>query len=130
MLLEIGADDVPVLQVFNKIDLLENFSPRVERNEQGEPVRVWVSAVTGAGVPELFDAIVERLAEDVIHQFVLLGPADGKLRALLHQAGSVLTEQQRDNGDAVIEVRLQSRDWFQLLSRAGVSADAVRLDHG
>ncbi|WP_166264233.1 ribosome rescue GTPase HflX [Marinobacter caseinilyticus] len=130
VLLEIGADEVPVLQVFNKIDLLDNFEPRVERNELGEPVRVWVSAVTGAGIPALFDAVVERLAEDVIHQFVLLGPGDGKLRALLHQAGSVLAEEQRENGDAVIEVRLQSRDWFQLLSRAGIKPDAIRLDQG
>lgn len=129
VLLEIGADEVPVLQVFNKIDLLEDFTPRVERNEQGMPVRVWVSAVTGAGIPELFDAVVERLAEDVVHQFVLLGPKDGKIRALLHQSGSVLSEEHRDNGDSVLEVRLQSRDWFQLLSRAGVRSDEIRYDH-
>ncbi|WP_152207705.1 ribosome rescue GTPase HflX [Marinobacter changyiensis] len=129
VLLEIGAEEVPVLQVFNKIDLLTDFKPRVERNEEGVPVRVWVSAVTGAGIPELFDAIVERLAEDVIHQFVVLGPADAKLRALLHQSGSVLSEQQHDTGDTVVEVRIQSRDWFQLLSRAGVKADSIRFDH-
>lgn len=129
VLLEIGAHEVPVLQVFNKIDLLTDFKPRVERNEEGVPVRVWVSAVTGAGIPELFDAIVERLAEDVIHQFVILGPADAKLRALLHQSGSVLSEQQHDTGDTVVEVRIQSRDWFQLLSRAGIKADSIRLDH-
>lgn len=129
VLLEIGAQEVPVLQVFNKIDLLTDFKPRVERNEEGVPVRVWVSAVTGAGIPELFDAIVERLAEDVIHQFVVLGPADAKLRALLHQSGSVLSEQQHDTGDTVVEVRIQSRDWFQLLSRAGVKADSIRFDH-
>jgi len=128
VLLEIGAEEVPVLQVFNKIDLLTDFKPRVERNEEGEPVRVWVSAVTGAGIPELFDAVVERLAEDVIHQFVVLGPADGKLRALLHQSGSVLSEQQHDTGDTVVEVRIQSRDWYQLLSRAGVNAESIRLD--
>ncbi|WP_404363921.1 ribosome rescue GTPase HflX [Marinobacter sp.] len=127
---EIGADEVPVLQVFNKIDLLENFTPRVERNEQGEPVRAWVSAVTGAGIPELFDAIVERLAEDVIHRFVVLGPADGKLRALLHQSGYVLSETHRESGDSVLEVRLQNRDWLQLLSRAGVLPEDIRYDAG
>ncbi|MEC7378123.1 MAG: ribosome rescue GTPase HflX, partial [Pseudomonadota bacterium] len=128
VLAEIGADGIPVLQVFNKIDLLENFTPRVERNEDGIPVRVWVSAVTGEGLDGLYDAIVERLAEDVVHHFVLLGPADGKLRALLHEAGSVLSEEHRDSGDSVMEVRLQNRDWLQLLSRAGVNEGAVRLD--
>ena len=130
MLAEIGADDIPMLQVFNKIDLLENFTPRVERNEEGIPVRAWVSAVTGEGLDGLFDAIVERVAEDVVHHFVLLGPADGKLRALLHEAGSVISEEYRDTGDTVVEVRLQNRDWHQLLSRAGVNEKSVRLDVG
>lgn len=128
VLAEIGADDIPVLQVFNKIDLLENFSPRTERNEEGVPDRVWVSAVSGQGMNELFDAVVERLAEDVVHHFVRLGPVDGKLRALLHDAGSVIDETHRDNGDSVLEVRLQQRDWLQLLSRAEMSENDVILE--
>jgi GTP-binding protein HflX len=130
VLAEIGADEIPVLQVFNKIDLLDNFTPRVERNEDGVPVRAWVSAVTGEGLDGLYDAIVERLAEDVVHHFVLLGPADGKLRALLHEAGSVLSEEYRETGDTVVEVRLQYRDWLQLLSRADMSEETVRLNNG
>ncbi|MBK1873457.1 GTPase HflX [Marinobacter sp. 1-3A] len=130
VLAEIGADEIPVLQVFNKIDLLDDFVPRVERNEDGVPVRAWVSAVTGEGLDGLYDAIVERLAEDVVHHFVLLGPADGKLRALLHEAGSVLSEDHRETGETVLEIRLQHRDWKQLLSRAGMSEETVRLDEG
>lgn len=128
VLAEIGADEIPVLQVFNKIDLLDGFVPRIDRNEEGIPVRVWVSAVTGDGLDILFDAVVERLAEDVVHYFVLLGPTDGKLRALLHEAGSVLSEDHRDTGESVVEVRLQNRDWLQLLSRAGMKEHEVRLD--
>lgn len=130
VLAEIGADEIPMLQVFNKIDLLEDFEPRIDRNEEGIPVRVWVSAVSGEGLELLFDAIVERLAEDVVHHFVLLGPADGKLRALLHEAGSVLSEEHRETGDTVVEVRLQNRDWLQLLSRAGAEESTVRLEDG
>ena len=117
VLAEIGADEIPVLQVFNKIDLLEEFQPRIERNEEGVPVRVWLSAVTGRGLELLFDAIVERLADDVVHHVVVLGPADGKLRALLHAAGSVLREEHRETGETLVEVRLQNRDWCQLLRR-------------
>ncbi|MEQ5834616.1 ribosome rescue GTPase HflX [Marinobacter sp. NFXS9] len=126
VLLEIGADEVPVLQVYNKIDLLDDFRPRVDRNEDGVPVRVWVSAVTGEGIDTLFDAVVERLAEDVLSLSLLLGPHDGKLRALLHEAGGVVSEEYLDNGDAQVEARLQSRDWHQLLSRAGVRPEQVR----
>lgn len=128
VLAEINADEVPVLQVFNKIDLLSDFEPRIDRNEEGEPVRVWVSAVTGEGLDLLFDAMVERLAEDLLHHCVVLGPADGKLRALLHEAGAVLGETYRDNGDAVLEVRLQGRDWRQLIRRAGMSEQELRLE--
>lgn len=128
VLAEIGADEIPVLQVFNKIDLLDGFEPRVDRNEEGVPVRVWVSAVTGAGLPLLFDAIAERLAEDVVHHCVVLGPSDGKLRALLHEAGAVLGERYRDNGDVALDVRLENRDWQQLLSRAGLAESRVRLE--
>ena len=128
VLAEIGADEIPVLQVFNKIDLLEDFAPRIDRNEEGLPVRVWLSAVSGEGLELLFDAIVERVAEDVVHHFVVLGPTDGKLRALLHEAGSVLGEEHRETGDSVVEVRLQHRDWLQLLSRAGMQENDIRLD--
>ncbi|SDW40133.1 ribosome rescue GTPase HflX [Marinobacter mobilis] len=126
VLMEIGADEVPVLQVFNKIDLLEDFQPRIDRNEDGVPVRVWVSAITGAGMDELQDAVVERLAEDVVHHFVVLEPADGRFRSLLHQAGAVLSEQHLDNGDGVVEVRLQERDWLQLIRRAGKDPATIR----
>ncbi|HET8849209.1 MAG TPA: ribosome rescue GTPase HflX, partial [Marinobacter sp.] len=127
VLAEIGADEIPVLQVFNKIDLLDDFSPRVDRNEDGVPVRVWLSAVTGAGTDLLFDAIVERVGEDVVHHFMVLGPKDGKLRALLHQAGSVLSEHHDNTGDTRLEVRMQNRDWKQLLSKAGVQESDLRL---
>lgn len=130
VLAEIGANDIPVLQVFNKIDLLDNFTPRIDRNEDGVPVRAWVSAVTGQGLDGLFDAIVERLGEDVVHHFILLGPADGKLRASLHEAGSVLSEEHQETGDTLLEIRLQNRDWLQLLSRAGVNEASVRVGSG
>jgi GTP-binding protein HflX len=125
VLAEIGADEVPILQVFNKTDLLDDFVPRVDRNQEGVPVRAWVSAVTGDGLQGLFDAVVERLAQDVVHHFVVLGPADGKFRAMLHKAGSVLSESSRETGEIILEVRLQNRDWHQLLSRAGVREDEL-----
>ncbi|OEY65246.1 ribosome rescue GTPase HflX [Marinobacter sp. X15-166B] len=128
VLLEIGADEVPVLQVFNKIDLLDEFSPRIDRNEDGVPVRVWVSAVTGVGLELLFDALTERLGQNVLHRFVCVGPRDGRLRALMHDAGAVLSETHRENGDVVVEIRLQERDWFQLLVKAGVRPEDLRFD--
>jgi GTP-binding protein HflX len=50
---EIGAEDVPQIQIFNKLDLIEGGMPRVDRDEQGRVRRVWVSAASGAGIDEL-----------------------------------------------------------------------------
>ncbi len=50
---EIDADDIPTLLVMNKIDMLEDFEPRIDRDEENKPIRVWLSAQTGIGVPLL-----------------------------------------------------------------------------
>lgn len=130
VLAEIGADEVPVLQVYNKIDCMEGVSPRVERDSAGKPVRAWVSAVTGEGLTALLDAVSELLAEDVVHERLRLPPSQGKLRALFYHAGAVVDETQWDNGDATLEIRMQMRDWYQLLRRAGTGqaeVDQLRL---
>lgn len=61
VLRDIGADHVPQLMVFNKIDLLPAALPRIDRDELGVAVRVWLSAATGEGVALLKQVLVERL---------------------------------------------------------------------
>jgi GTPase len=58
VLAEIGADRVPQLEVWNKIDV-SGLAPGVERDEYGRISRVLVSARTGAGLGELRDALSE-----------------------------------------------------------------------
>ncbi len=59
VLKEIGAEGIPQLLVYNKIDLLDDMPPRLERNEQNMPEKIWVSAVTGAGFSLLREALAE-----------------------------------------------------------------------
>ncbi|MDQ1362774.1 MAG: GTPase, partial [Pseudomonadota bacterium] len=49
VLKEIGADEVPRINIMNKIDCMD-MQPSVERDESGRAVRIWVSAQTGAGM--------------------------------------------------------------------------------
>ena len=49
VLKEIGAENIPQLVVYNKIDLVEGFQPKLERNAQGRPTAVWVSAQENLG---------------------------------------------------------------------------------
>jgi GTP-binding protein HflX len=62
VLAEIGADSIPQVQVWNKIDLRRGgaaLAPGVERDEYGRISRVFVSARTGDGLAELRTAIME-----------------------------------------------------------------------
>ncbi len=59
VLAEIGADRVPQLLVWNKADAA-GADPGVERDEYGKIRAVRLSALTGAGVPELRTALAER----------------------------------------------------------------------
>ena len=58
VLAEIGADGIPQLAVWNKLDI-SGLEPAVERNEYGRISRVLVSAHTGAGIAGLRGAIAE-----------------------------------------------------------------------
>ncbi len=59
---EINAQGVPQLLVLNKIDLA-GLEPGIDRNEDGKIRRVSVSAMTGAGLDLLRQAIVEFAAD-------------------------------------------------------------------
>lgn len=120
VLTEIGAMDIPSLLVYNKVDLLPDMQPGVERDENGRPWRVWVSAHTGAGIDELLAAIAELLGEDTIATSLTLGPSQARLRARFYQNGAVLDEHIDAAGDSVLELRLPKADFQRLLREAGL----------
>ncbi len=63
VLTEIGAESVPQLRVYNKLDLTA-VAPGMGRDEYGRLQRVYVSAQTGAGLELLRDALSEILVTD------------------------------------------------------------------
>ena len=117
VLAEIGAEDIPQLQVFNKLDLLEQ-SPRLERNADGVPERVWLSAASGAGLDLLLQAIAELVGQDMVSEDLYLDPKEGSLRAALYSMGAVEMEDYGDDGVAHLSVRLPRADWNRLMKKA------------
>ena len=113
---EIGAAELPSLLVYNKIDLVEGYQPKIERGEDGRPVAVWISAQADLGLDLLFDAIVELLSNDMIHTSLVLLPELGRLRAKLFKNNSVLNESYHSDGSCEIEVRLPSADLNRMLA--------------
>ncbi|WP_428239672.1 ribosome rescue GTPase HflX [Gynuella sp.] len=120
VLTEIGAEQVPILEIYNKIDLMEHAEPSIERNSDGTPRRVWVSARTGHGTELIGRAIAEILGEEIFDQQIRISPAEGQLRALFFAKKAVLNESYADNGDILLHVRLQQKDMLQVLTQAGV----------
>ncbi len=122
VLSEIGADELPHLLVYNKIDMLDDCPARIDRDSYGVPRRVWLSALTGEGVELLVQAISERLGGEIFAQQIVLEPQYGNLRAQLYAHGAVEKETISEQGQMVLDVRLQKRDLLQTLSRVGMDA--------
>jgi GTP-binding protein HflX len=124
---EIGAGDIPVLKIYNKIDLLDGVEPRIERNGDGKPIAIWLSAMDDIGVELLPLALRELLGHDQVHGHCTLGHELGRFRAQLFQAGAVLEEIVQDDGSSLLEVRLPRAEWLRLLKASDLTSQQVRL---
>jgi GTP-binding protein HflX len=120
---EIKALERPTLQVFNKIDLMPGESPRIDRDESGMPWRVWVSAKNNEGMELIAQAIGELLSQTVFDQTIELTPKDGQLRSLLYAQQAVVNETVSDNGNIMMDIRLEKDDLQMLLARAGIPVE-------
>ncbi|MFC5696884.1 ribosome rescue GTPase HflX [Pseudomonas sp. GCM10022186] len=116
---EIGAEGLPMLEVYNKVDLLENVEPHIQRDEDGKPERVWLSARDGSGLGLLEQAVAELLGEDLFVGTLRLPQRFGRLRAQFFAMGAVQTEEHNEVGDILLAVRLPRVELNRLVSREG-----------
>lgn len=97
---EDGASSIPILEVWNKWDLLDeeraaDLKPQVETSED----IVLTSALSGEGVPELLERLGDMLtAKASVHEFEL-PVSDGRRIAWLHAHGEILSEEDAGEGD-------------------------------
>jgi len=126
VLSEIGAEAIPQMTVFNKIDL-SGEAPRVERNEQGAVSRVFVSAETGSGIDLLVNALAEHFRRTRVSRHLRLAPAAGRLRALLYEHLHVLSELVTEHGEWLLEMELTEADLAWLHSLPDFDADRMLL---
>jgi len=107
VLAEIGADEVPQIAVYNKVDRVDGGKPRLERDENGRVRRVYLSAVTGEGVELLRQAVAELLRGEIVQKHLRLPPSAGRLRARLYALGAVRSEDINEHGDWLLQVELR-----------------------
>jgi len=115
VLKEIEADEVPQLVICNKIDSLSEIEPRIDRNDEGMPIRVWLSAQANIGIDLLFTALAERLGTQVVNHQLNIPPSAGKLRGELYKLNCITSENFDEQGHCHIEVKLPSREWQRLV---------------
>ncbi|MCA0937739.1 GTPase HflX [Vibrio alginolyticus] len=117
---EIDAHEVPSLVVMNKIDNLESQNPRIERDEEGVPRAVWVSAMEGVGIDLLFEALTERLASQMVEHKLCIPPQyQGRFRSTFFQMKCIQSEEYDQEGNLLIDLRMQQVDWSRLEKREG-----------
>ena len=127
VLVEIDANEVPTLLVMNKIDNLDNPQPRIERDDEGIPQVVWLSAMDGIGIDLLFDALTERLASQIVEHSLCIPPQHfGRIRSIFFEMNCIKQEEYDPEGNLLITVRLQQVDWSRLEKReAAVLRDFI-----
>jgi GTPase len=122
---QVDAEQVPQILVYNKIDLLNtncdtelpqnNFEPRIDRDESGNAVRVWLSAKNNLGLDLLTQVIREFFAENILKNQIILPPSSGKLRSTLYNNVIILKEVILDNGDIDLSFECTSQQFQSLL---------------
>jgi GTP-binding protein HflX len=90
---DLKANQIPTLRVFNKIDLGEQWVAKIDRDDAGLPIAVWLSTQTGDGMDLLKQAIVECLASKKVCETIQLSMDKGWLRAELYDRKAVMGEQ-------------------------------------
>ena len=120
VLKEIEADHLPVLYVFNKIDLVLGEKPRIERDPEGAPARIYLSAQKGEGLDALRQVLSEVIFTDLFEGEIAVAPQQGKLRGLLFAAHAVQQERVDTKGVSHLTLRLPMARYERICREAGV----------
>ena len=127
-----GVDLPPMIEVWNKIDLVETQvqqSLEAEAAKLGEDAQaILVSSITGEGLEDLLSTIEDVLDQGRKPFRVRLTHRDGALRAWLHEHAHVDAESFGDSGEAQLEVKL-SKDEFGRLAARFPEAAASQFEH-
>ena len=124
VLKELDAERVPQIRVYNKIDKLDR-KPRLTSNRKGQGRAVWLSAVTGDGIPLLLETVGDRLQRRMVHGTVHLSPSQGRQRSLLFDLGAVSQETAVEDGGWILQLEMGERDFNRFLKRENLPADIL-----
>jgi GTPase len=105
---EIGADEVPVELVLNKIDRVDPLRRR--RLGNVFPGALQIAAATGSGIDELRERIAERFSDRYVDVRMLLPYEDGGTLAELYALGAPIEEREDGEEGVRLRARLPQRE--------------------
>ncbi len=107
----VGEGSAPLIEAWNKIDLLQGEdaeSVQAEANRRENVVVI--SAISGEGVESMLDCVAGHLRKGAKVRKVTLSASAGEAIAWLHANGEVLDQQNQDL-ETEFDVRLSDADW-------------------
>ena len=118
---QIEAQDIPSIIVMNKIDEISGFSPRLDKDDQGNIYRVWLSANTGEGIDLLYKALSQSLSGMMTFARIKLDVQSAYIRSEIHKVGFIQKEIMNEFGQWLLEINVTSHYLERLLDKQGVS---------
>ena len=97
---QIGAQDIPCLEVFNKVDLLDDEARGALARRY--PLALGVSAQTGEGIGGLIDRIAQAAASADEHLEVLIPYQRGDLVSVAHERCHIISESHEETGTRLV----------------------------
>jgi GTP-binding protein HflX len=104
VLAEIGCNEKPILEVFNKVDVVRKVSD-LETLQTVYTDAVCISARTGFGLDQLNEAVVARYRGSELLLRVTSSQSNGKVQSFLRARGRIINEEYLDSS-VLIEARL------------------------
>jgi GTP-binding protein HflX len=109
VLKDIGADKIPQIMVYNKIDRLDAVEAHIDKDENNQVKAVWLSAIRNDGVNLLLESLSTQCHKENTRAKLTLKPHQAKLRARLFTHAQILHEAIQENGDWVIDLNIPSK---------------------
>ena len=116
---ELGAENVPQIEIMNKIDLTQQ-SAHLEEEHNDLPARVWLSSLTGEGLQILYKKLSSIFSKNVYKGKLRLAPALARLRANLYENKAIISEKISDSGEYLLDVSIQKHLLDEILQRENI----------
>jgi GTP-binding protein HflX len=109
----IGADKIPQMMVYNKIDRLPVVDAHIDKDEFGKITAVWLSAIEKEGLNLLLESLSATCHQENKRLTVTLKVNQAKLRAALFENAQIISEKVLENGEWLLDINIPNR--FQYL---------------